>query len=150
MVQINVELDNQVLRDVVDLTEKVNQLSVRIEKNPLQNSPNQTSILHLPPEILEMIFQRISVTQDAGNCSIALVGTRHENFAIQKFLKPQLKIFASLDLNLNKSLKNEGWFEECQNTKLIINLWKKFKPFLPGEIFLDYHKGCLSQYFESV
>ena len=136
MAEINVQLDNQVLRDVVDLTEKVNQLSVRIEKNPLQNSPNQTSILHLPPEILEMIFQRISATQDAGNCSIALVGTRHENFAIQKFLKPQLKIFASLDLNLKESLRNEGWFEECEDTKLIVRLWKEFKPSLPGKIFL--------------
>ena len=104
MVQINVQLDNQqdVKQNVVDLTEKVNQLSVRIEKNPLQNCPNRKTILHLPPEIIEMIFQRIRATQDAGNFSIALVGTRHEEFAIQNFLKPQLNIFASLDLNLKK------------------------------------------------
>ena len=53
------------------------------------------------------------------NCSIALAGTIHEEYVTQKFLKPQLKIFASLDVNLKKSLRNGGWFDECQNTKLI-------------------------------
>ena len=143
---------NQELRDVkqnvVDLTEKVDQLLVRIdalEKPPLQNTPNQccisprssqTSILDLPPEILEMVFQNFTSTQDVENCSIALAGTRHEEFVTQNYLKPQLKIFASLDLNLKESLRNEGWFEECKDTKLIIRLWKEFKPSLPGKIFL--------------
>ena len=48
----------------------------------------------------------------------------------------RLKIFASLDLNLKESLKNEGWFEECHDTKLIVRLWKEFKPSLPGKIIL--------------
>ena len=65
------------------------------------------------------------------NCSIALAGTRHEQFVTQNFLKAQLKIFASLP-SLNESLRNEGWFKECQDTKLIIRLWKEFKPSLPG------------------
>ena len=78
------------------------------------------------------------------NCSKALAGTRHEEFVTQKFLKPQLnylksqlKIFASLDLNLKESLRNEGWSEECEDTKLIIRLWKEFKPSLPGINTLD-------------
>ena len=140
---------NQELRDVkqnvVDLTEKVDQLLVRIdnlEKPPLQNTQNppclpmssssQTSILDLPPEMVEMIIQKITSPQDVGNFSIALVGTRHEKFVMENFLKPQLKIFTSLDLNLKESLKNEGWFEECKDTKLIVRLWKEFKPSLPG------------------
>ena len=45
---------------------------------------------------------------DKANFSIALAGTNHEEFVTQKFLKPQLKIFASLDLNLKESLRNEG------------------------------------------
>ena len=138
---------NQELRDVkqnvVDLTEKVDQLLVRIdnlEKPPLQNTQNprllmssssQTSILDLPPEMVEMIIQKITSPQDVGNFSIALVGTRHEKFVLGDFLKPQLKIFASLDLNLKRSLKNEGWFEECKDTKLIVRLWKEFNPSLP-------------------
>ena len=145
-----------VKQNVVDLTEKVDQLLVRIdalEKPPLQNTPNQccisprssqTSILDLPPEILEMVFQNFTSTQDVENCSIALVGTRHEEFVTQKFLKPQLnylksqlKIFASLDLNLKESLRNEGWSEECEDIKLIIDLWKEFKPSLPGKIILN-------------
>ena len=32
---------------------------------------SQTSILDLPPEILEMIFQKISATKDVKNCQIA-------------------------------------------------------------------------------
>ena len=93
---------------------------------------SQASIVDLPPEILEFFFQKISATKDVGNCSIALVGTRHEQFVTQNFLKPQLKIFASLDLNLKESLKNEGWFEECKDTKLIVRLWKEFQPSLSG------------------
>ena len=92
----------------------------------------QTNILDLPPEMVEMIFQKITATQDVENCSIALAGTRHEEFVTQNYLKSQLKIFASLDLNLKQSLKNEGWFEECEDTKLIVRLWKEFKPSLPG------------------
>ena len=103
----------------------------------------QTNILDLPPEMVEKIIQKFTSIQDVTNCSIALAGTRHEEFVTQKFLKPQLnylksqlKIFASLDLNLKESLKNEGWFEECEDTKLIIRLWKEFQPSLPGKIFL--------------
>ena len=122
--QVNQEL-RDVKQNVVDLTEKVDQLLVRIdnlEKPPLQNTQNppclpmssssQTSILDLPPEMVEMIIQKITSPQDVGNFSIALVGTRHEKFVMENFLKPQLKIFASLDLNLKRSLKNGGWSEE--------------------------------------
>ena len=98
----------------------------------LSSSNSKTSILDLPREILEMIFKRFTATQDVGNCSIALVGTIHEEFVMERFLKPQLEIFASLDINLNKSLKKEGWFKECHDTKSIVRLWKKFKPSIPG------------------
>ena len=108
---------------------------MKSQKNICKEMSSQTSILNLPPEILEIIFQK-SATKDVENCSIALIGTRHEEFVTQNYLKPQLKIFASLDLNLKESLRNEGWFEECKDTKLIIRLWKEFKPSLPGKIFL--------------
>ena len=32
---------------------------------------SQTSILNLPPEILEMIFQKLNTTEDLRNCLIA-------------------------------------------------------------------------------
>ena len=104
----------------------------------------QTSILDLPPEMVEKIIQKFTSIQDVINCSLALVGTRHEEFVTQKFLKPQLnylksqlKIFASLDLNLKESLRNEGWFKECEDTKLIVRLWKELKPSLPGMNIFD-------------
>ena len=93
---------------------------------------SQKNILDLPPEMVEKIFHKFTATQDVINFSIALFGTRHEEFVVGNFLKPQLKIFASLDLNLNKSLRNEGWFQECQDTKLIGRLWKELEPSLPG------------------
>ena len=92
----------------------------------------QTSFVNLPPEMVEKIIQKFTSTQDVTNCSIALVGTRHEKFVMENYLMPQLKIFASLDLNLKESLKNEGWFEECQDTKLILRLFKEYKPILPS------------------
>ena len=101
----------------------------------LGNRYGKTNILDLPPEMVEMIFQKFTSTQDVQNCSIALAGTRHEEFVTHKFLKLQLKNFSTLP-SLNVSLKNEGWFEECENTKLIVRLWKEFKPSLPGKIFL--------------
>ena len=99
---------------------------------------SQTSIL--PPEMVEKIIQKFTSIQDVINFSLALVGTRHEKFVMEDFLKPQLKIFASLDLNLKESLKNKGWSEECQDTKLIVRLWKEFKPALPGinTFYLDF------------
>ena len=158
MEQINIQLDTIIngqteilkeLRDVkqnvVDLTEKVDQLSVRIDafegkKPPLLNTPNQccisprssqTSILDIPPELVENIIQKFTANQDVENFSIALAGTRHEEFVTHKFLKLQLKNFATLP-SLNVSLKNEGWFEECQDTKLILRLFKEYKPILPS------------------
>ena len=99
------------------------------------------TIENLPQELIDnsiaeepSIFQNLNQT-DIINCSIALVGTRHKEFVMEHFLKPQLKKFASLP-SLNGSLRNEGWFEECQDTKLIIRLIKEFKPSLPGKIFL--------------
>ena len=103
---------------------------------------SQANILDLPQELIAnsiaeepSIFDYLNHS-DKTNFSIALAGTIHEEFVTEKFLKPQLKIFASLDLNLKKSLKNEGWFEECQDTKLIVRLWRELKPSLPGKIIL--------------
>ena len=95
---------------------------------------------NLPQEVIDnpipeepSIFKNL-VETDIINCSEALIGTKHEEYFAQKFLKPQLKIFASLP-SLNESLRNEGWFEECHDTKLIVRLWKESKPSLPGKIF---------------
>ena len=92
------------------------------------------TIENLPLELIDnpiaeepSIFKNLDET-DILNCSEDLIGTRFEQYVTQKFLKPQLKIFASLDLSLKGSLENEGWFQECQDIKLIARLWKEFKP----------------------
>ena len=96
------------------------------------------TIENLPLELIDnpideepSIFKNLDET-DIINCSEALIGTRFGQYVAQKFLKPQLKIFASLDIHLNNSLKNEGWSEECEDTKIIVRLWKELKPSLPG------------------
>ena len=91
----------------------------------------------LPEIIINSIFKYLNEI-DILNCSIALIGTRNEGFVTQTYLKPQLKIYACLDPNLKKSLKNAGWYSECQDTKLIGNLWKKFEPSLPGKVSFSY------------
>ena len=100
------------------------------------------TIENLPLELIDnhiaeepSIFKNLDET-DIINCSEALIGTRFEQYVTQKFLRPQLNIFASLDIHLNNSLKNEGWSEECEDTKLIVRLWREFQPSLPGKIFL--------------
>ena len=110
----------------------------RNKDNLLNNK--MATIENLPQELIAnsiaeepSIFDYLNHS-DKTNFSIALAGTIHEEFVTQKFLKPQLNIFASLDLNLKRSLKDEGWFEECKDTKLIVRLWKEFKPSLPGKI----------------
>ena len=81
----------------------------------------------IPPELINMIMEYLN-NIDIINCSFALIGTKHGGFVLHQFLKPQLRIMASLDFNLKKCLKNEGWFDECRDTKLFSKLWKKFKP----------------------
>ena len=92
------------------------------------------TIENLPLELIDnpiaeepSIFKNLDET-DIIMCSEALLGTRHEQYVTQIYLKPQLKIFASLDDHLKESLENEGWFQECQDFKLIARLWKEFKP----------------------
>ena len=72
-------------QELGEVKQNVNQLSVRIDallnERPLQNAPNRhlvsspivgkKHILDLPPEILRMIFQRISATKDFKNCQKA-------------------------------------------------------------------------------
>ena len=105
----------------------IENLPLELIDNPIEEEPS--------------IFKNLN-EKDIINCSEALIGTIHEEYVTQKFLKPQMKIFASLDLSLKESLKNEGWFEECEETKLIVRLWRQFQPSLPGKIFLI--KGILS------
>ena len=100
----------------------IENLPLELIDNPIEEEPS--------------IFKNLN-EKDIINCSEALIGTIHEEYVTQKFLKPQLKIFASLDLSLKESLRNKGWFKECKNTKLIVRLWKEFKPSLPGKIFLN-------------
>ena len=105
------------LRTIYNKMATFENLPLELIDNPIAEEPS--------------IFKNLD-EKDIINCSEALIGTRFEQYVTQKFLKPELKIFASLDLNLKESLKNEGWSKECEDTKLIARLWKEFKPSLPG------------------
>ena len=95
---------------------------------------------NLPPEIMLNIFEYLNEI-DIFNCSVALLGTRNEEFVTQTCLKDQLKILASLDVNLNKSIKNCGWSQECKDVKLIVRIHKEFKPKLPSMYLLILQKN---------
>ena len=105
---------------------------------------------NLPQELIDnfiaeepSIFKNLNQT-DIINCSIALVGTKYEKFVVENFLQPQLKIFATLP-SLNESLRNEGWFEKCQDTKLILRLLKEHKPILPS-MYHSLFKAVLGKF----
>ena len=76
------------------------------------------TIENLPLELIDnpipeepSLFKYILNETDILNCSEALIGTRHEEYVTQKFLKPQLKIFASLNVHLKEFplLLNKKW-----------------------------------------
>ena len=116
-------------RSQTDKTFERNQENLLINKMAtIENLPQELIANSIAEE--PSIFDYLNHS-DKTNFSIALAGTIHEEFVTQKFLKPQLKIFASLP-SFNDSLRNEGWFEDCEDTKLIVRLWKEFKPSLPG------------------
>ena len=117
-------------RSQTDKTFERNQENLLINKMAtIENLPQELIANSIAEE--PSIFDYLNHT-DKANFSIALAGTIHEEFVTEKFLKPQLKIFASLDLKLKESLRNEGWSEECEDSKLIVRLWKEFQPSLPG------------------
>ena len=79
------------------------------------------TIENLPLELLDnpiaeepSLFKYILNETDILNCSEALIGTRHEEYVTQIYLKPQLKIFASLDVLSHCWL---GWWEASEASR---------------------------------
>ena len=80
---------------------------------------------NLLPEIINYYIFKYLNDIDILNCSVALLGTRNEEFVVHTYLKDQLKILASLDVNLNKSIKNCEFKPELPSKYVSINFEKK-------------------------
>ena len=84
----------------------------------------------LPCEIINHLFKFYLSFDDKFSASLALRHTRyHEIIAlyIEQGLE-SLDIFSKLDIQLGKSLHDEGWTVGCKDFDIIITFWNKYRP----------------------
>ena len=82
----------------------------------------------IPPDILSHIFKNYLKYVDVINCSLAMIDTIHCDLVVDLYLGPKLCDYSKLDVNLMKSLLDEGWKQDCRNNDLIVKLWRKYEP----------------------
>ena len=85
-----------------------------------------SSVRDLPPEIILIILEYLESPIDVGNCVTACPDLLEE-LAVRHILGPQLCILASLDTNLKKKLKLEGWSKNSTDNGLIMSIWRKME-----------------------
>ena len=85
-----------------------------------------SSVRDLPPEIILIILEYLKNPIDVGNCVTACPDLLEE-LAVRHILGPQLCILASLDTNLIKKLKLEGWTKNSTDNGLIMSIWRKME-----------------------
>ena len=93
------------------------------------------SIQDLPPEILEIIFKKLSLV-DVENASRTCVKWRE--IAAHFFFKSRLQSHANLDEEMKNILRSEGWTEDCYDTDLIVTLYEKFLSLSKGNLFVEF------------
>ena len=88
------------------------------------------TLFSLPCEIICHIFKFYLSFKDKVSASLALHHTRYHEI-ISTYLEQtleSLEIFAKLDIQLGKSLHDEGWTGVCKDFDLISSFWNKYKP----------------------
>ena len=83
----------------------------------------------LPPEIILEILDHLQCWKDKIDFATALAGTCHETLVVHIFIRPHLVRFAALDINLQLSLRAEGWSEDVKDASFIMAMWLRFSPF---------------------
>ena len=81
---------------------------------------------YLPVELLVLIFHFLKIS-DLIKCY--QVNKKWQDIVIQYFIRPQLVVFTKLDVEFKKTLYQEGWNENNNESGLIVKLWKKYKPY---------------------
>ena len=84
----------------------------------------------LPCEIIRHIFKFYLQFDDKVSASLALRDTIYLEI-IAPYLEEALEsfdIFSKLDIQLGKSLHEEGWTVSCKDFDLINSLWNKYRP----------------------
>jgi len=102
-----------------------------------------SSVRDLPPEIILIILEYLKSPIDVGNCVTACPDLLEE-LAVRHILGPQLCILASLDTNLKKKLKFEGWAKNSTDNGLIMSIWRKM------EIYRDKVMLCFGDQFNAM
>ena len=93
-----------------------------------------SSIMNLPPEVLVVIFKKLSFRDVIENC--AKVSDIWQAIIAENFVQPYLVKLANYDQDMKKMLKKRKWSENCTNSEMIMSVYK-----LPK--VKDYPGKCL-------
>merc|ERR1719412_1851051 len=74
-------------------------------------------------EILVHIFNFLSPGYMLVNCAKTCL--RWKEIIAHLYMKPNLPMFAKLDDDIQKILKEEGWSEQCTNIYTIVSAYEK-------------------------
>ena len=83
------------------------------------------SIVHLPPEILLLIFKNLSFRYIIENC--AKVCVKWQSVAAKFFFQPYLEKLTNYDQEYCDFLKKLGWSDECSNPEKILWFYDIFE-----------------------
>ena len=88
------------------------------------NTIKETTIHHLPSEILIVIFKYVGL-KDIDNCSMTC--RYWKKLLAEVLMKPRLNRLVKSNLTLKKKLIANGWKKYCHDYDMIRKLHKKFK-----------------------
>jgi len=88
------------------------------------NTIKETTIHHLPSEILIVIFKYVGL-KDIDNCSMTC--QYWKKLLAEVLMKPRLNRLIKSNLTLKKKLIANGWKKNCHDYDMIRKLHKKFK-----------------------
>ena len=94
-----------------------------------------SSIMNLPPEVLVVIFKKLSFHDVINNCS--KVSDIWLAIIAENFVQPYLVKLANYDQDMKKMLKKRKWSENCTNPEKIMSVYNlpKVKDY-PGKYFI--------------
>ena len=80
-----------------------------------------TSITNLPPEVLVVIFKKLSFQDVIKDC--AKVSETWKAIIAENLVQPYLVKLANYDQDMKKLLKKRKWSENCTNPEKILSVY---------------------------
>ena len=83
-----------------------------------------SSIMNLPPEVLVVIFKKLSFGHVIENCAKVSDIWQAIIAAAENFVQSYLVKLANYDQDMKKILKKRKWSENCTNSEKIMSVYK--------------------------